>query len=374
MKRKIIGLVLLFSLLFSTLQPAVSQAAYADLIMGKHVFNEKVKYLTERVISSQKTDIVVGQIKEVKDFAGNRYTLVECEPTGYFILHNASGQYMEYTMESDSPYLNVSGELYYGGPMQYYVRKEGTYIHTITFTEFTESDEFLDSLREESSHIHSSILTCKNEKVVAFLNDASISSGFENLTDVNMPQAKTGTNYWVTSHSYIKDTLKYTFGYYCPKGSNGICGYIAANIILLYWNFRGEITLPGEYSSTREISNAKLTLALHQTGKDMGYGDGTWAQPMVNILNKFCKKNALPQNANWAVGCTGITTQIRKYKRPCILFGNLPNAGNHAVVAYGYNTYENTWYDTFVCHYGYWGKSAIHIYGGIYGSNLRYCP
>lgn len=30
----------------------------------------------------------------------------------------------------------------------------------------------------------------------------------------------------------------------------------------------------------------------------------------------------------------------------CILFGDLPNAGQHAVVVYGYNEYENSGYYT----------------------------
>ena len=29
--------------------------------------------------------------------------------------------------------------------------------------------------------------------------------------------------------------------------------------------------------------------------------------------------------------------EIKNNKRPCILFGDLPNAGQHAVVVYGYN-------------------------------------
>lgn len=91
-------------------------------------------------------------------------------------------------------------------------------------------------------------------------------------------------------------------------------------------------------------------------------------------MNTFCKNRSLPQNASWAVGCWGITGKIKNNKRPCILFGDLPNAGQHAVVVYGYNEYENSGYYTFVCHYGWNGYSNIHIYGGVYDSNLKYHP
>lgn len=58
------------------------------------------------------------------------------------------------------------------------------------------------------------------------------------------------------------------------------------------------------------------------------------------------------------------------------------NAGNHAVVVYGFNTYENGDYTTYVCHYG-WNKkgnndyTAVHISsitGSIFGSNTKYNP
>jgi hypothetical protein len=53
----------------------------------------------------------------------------------------------------------------------------------------------------------------------------------------------------------------------------------------------------------------------------------------------------------------------------------LDGAGNHAVVAYGYNEYENPGYYTYICHYGWNGSySEVHVYGGtsVFGSNTKY--
>lgn len=137
--------------------------------------------------------------------------------------------------------------------------------------------------------------------------------------------------------------------------------------MLKYWDYRGTIDLPSPYSY---VSTTDLTNRLIAIGADLGYGASTWASPIANVINEFCYQQGLPEEAGWAIGGYGITTEISSNHRPSILFGNLDGAGNHAVVAYGYNEYENPGYYTFVCHYG-WNEvdgesySAVHVYGGI---------
>lgn len=76
--------------------------------------------------------------------------------------------------------------------------------------------------------------------------------------------------------------------------------------------------------------------------------------------------------------------EIKNNGRPVILFGNLSpyGAGKNAVVAYGYNTYENNGYETYICHFG-WDideqndYTAVHISGAtgsVFGSNTKYQP
>ncbi len=148
-------------------------------------------------------------------------------------------------------------------------------------------------------------------------------------------------------------------------------------MILQYWDFLNKISLSNDYISEEGRKNANLTKELYQIGKDLGYKNSTWAYEIAKTMNVFCKNKSLPQKASWSVGCLGIAYEIRKNKRPCILFGSLPYArSGHAAVAYGYNTYEHRNYYTFVCHYGWQieGYHSVHIYGGLYGSNVKYHP
>ena len=144
-----------------------------------------------------------------------------------------------------------------------------------------------------------------------------------------------------------------------------------------YWEYRNKISFQEDYTSEDSRKSAKLTIKLYEIGKKLGYGDGTWGYEIAKTMNTFCKNNSLSQNSSWSIGCLGIVSEIKNNKRPCILFGALPYArGGHAVVAYGYNTYEHRNFYTFVCHYG-WNKQGytkVHIFGGLYGSNVKYHP
>lgn len=79
-------------------------------------------------------------------------------------------------------------------------------------------------------------------------------------------------------------------------------------------------------------------------------------------------------SASWHTVVSGVTNEIGNYRRPVILFGNFPSADNHAIVAYGYNHWENSGAFTFICHYGWDNYSNIHVYAGnsTFGSNTQY--
>ena len=52
----------------------------------------------------QELPFTIDRIVEIRDFAGNVYTLAECLPTGYMIFHNESGAFVEYSVVAESPY------------------------------------------------------------------------------------------------------------------------------------------------------------------------------------------------------------------------------------------------------------------------------
>ena len=58
------------------------------------------------------TDVSMGTVRTLEDFAGNGYTHVECEPEGYFIMCNDSATLVENSGTSVSPYTGYQGDLY----------------------------------------------------------------------------------------------------------------------------------------------------------------------------------------------------------------------------------------------------------------------
>ena len=85
-------------------------------------------------------ELETDSVKELRDFNERKYTLIETNPSGYFIFEDDSKTLIEGAPKSPSPYLNQYSNLYYGGPQQYYAKKMtrsngDSFVHTILGTE-----------------------------------------------------------------------------------------------------------------------------------------------------------------------------------------------------------------------------------------------
>lgn len=358
MKKRIFSIFLLITIILSFNMTAFA----ADISTGEVDFTKsRIELLTEQRINSLGVQLTIDKTKTITDFGGNEYALVECAPKGYFIYHIDSGICVEYNINAQSPFINVTGEALYGGPTYYYEKESGVYTHTVL-------DSTLDNLAiaditKQCKEWNAELLACADMSTANYIRGTS--------NNVPALTSSSNTNYWVSYRTFFT-SAKSNFGY----KSGGYCGYIAANLILRYWDNRGTIDLPS-YSSP-----LKLTEELISIGED-DYGSSTWAANISSIINTYCENHSLPKEANWAVGVFNVTSEIDN-KRPVILFGSLDNynAGNHAVVVYGYNEYENPGYYTYVCHFG-WNSNSTNDYtsvhvcgatGSIFGSNTKYKP
>ena len=79
-----------------TIPSTSAQSVYSKDQLETYIFESKVQY-------EGKGQLQISVIKKVKDFSGNKYTVIECEPNGYFIYHNESGKFIEYAIDSISP-------------------------------------------------------------------------------------------------------------------------------------------------------------------------------------------------------------------------------------------------------------------------------
>lgn len=353
MKRRVISIVLAFVMALTL----VNYSFAAEIDKDDNFLDERIVSFVRAKIDTYGAKITIKNVKTVIDFAQNEYKVVECDPSGYFIIHPESGILVEYAIDAKSPFEGKESNIYYGGPTYYYTYSGINYIHTILNTTIELSE--IDSIVKECDKLNDELISQINTNAKQYFTGES--------AQYNDYATLSGTDYWVTSYSWFQNRTSY-FGYV----DGGYCGYIAANLVLKYWDYRGTINLPYPYYV---VSWTDLTEELIDIGAALGYGASTWASPIANVIDEFCAQQSLPEEASWAVGVYGITTEISSNHRPCILFGNLSGAGNHAVVAYGYNTYENSGYYTYVCHYGWDGNySEVHVYGGTstFGSNTRY--
>lgn len=67
----------------------------------------------------------------------------------------------------------------------------------------------------------------------------------------------------------------------------------------------------------------------------------------ARVMNTFCKTDPFLKMQVRLLAAGELQVKSKTTKGlVCILFGDLPNAGQHAVVVYGYNEYENSGYYT----------------------------
>ena len=79
---------------------------------------------------------IIHNAKIVSDLSDNHFELVEVGDTGYMIFDPQSGKYLEEALDSPSPYLGLSENLYYFGPLNYYQLSGDKFVHTVIHNEY----------------------------------------------------------------------------------------------------------------------------------------------------------------------------------------------------------------------------------------------
>lgn len=130
MKKYIAG-VMSAIFLFALALPSYAQSYQEEGDSIRITEEMNLQFVAEAAQLSTSNNAVYSTVKQVTDFAGNGYTVVEYSPVGYFIFHNESGKYVEYAERALSPYCGYEENLYYGGPTEYYVKYGETYYHTV---------------------------------------------------------------------------------------------------------------------------------------------------------------------------------------------------------------------------------------------------
>lgn len=312
-------------------------------------------------------DIVV---KKLTDLAGTELELIETGKSGYYIFDPVSGQYIEFSPNAPSPYLNEFGEIKYFGPKSYYVKNDKTFSHTIIEDQKNISEERLFLLQDNFDIMMEESRKNKDYDVLSLMNNTK----FEKSALTDTFSTRSYQDIYVPAPSYIWDAAY-------PANLGESCGYVAACLVLQYWNRRNPSAgvVPSQFlDSSGQLKTTGYTLQDHLLS--YGYSESSYGWTIRNVLNDYCDEFNVSATASYSFGKIGVNSQILD-GRPVILFGKVPDVQydhepiiNHAVTAYGirYGTYVNR----YIVHYGWSGYEQVYLgentwIGGI-GTNTRF--
>ena len=380
--QKMLALVMIAALFSVTVFSAELFAAVFVTKSPLHVvFEQKAESIE---LSGQ--NLTVNTVKEVKDFSGRIYIVVECAPTGYMIYSTETGVFVESSPTSYSPYLNFSGDnLYYGGPTEYYRLVNGTYLHTILPETITQATD-VDRMENLSDSISERLQTVKDVALLDYVLNEN-SSAYA-LSQRAVPLSVTGGGLSAEEISWFQGLT--SCGYYEGPASDGstygCCGFVGLNIIYAFFDkFIDDIYMDNQYwansaKTSLKNGNDSFTKYLH----DLDPKETTTSVHINSVSNQYLDEKNISgidhTNRIWGLFTSGTIKGILDNGYPVELFGSLADPpgydgegkkSGHAVVAYQYIEDSGTQY---VCHYGWNGYSNVTIQGtlgSIYAMELE---
>ncbi len=337
--------------------------------------NERLLTLTRaRIERNMQDNIEIERIKELKDFADTTYTLFELAPTGYIIYHSESGQFIEYTSISSSPYLGFEGELYYGGMMQYYYRNGDELSHTLkedTSIPLAEAGHYADACRQMNLSLKEDT---EFENLSYIGGESTVVPSRRIISEKTAMKASPNSNPLISMGAFFSRlTKKEQIG----EREGNVCGYIATNLIIGYNYFAYDRGLIPDKSYVNEadisMNGPKLTnYLLTVAGKDPNKPpfSGTGANDAYGYTRDYMK--TVSNQRSWEIGWRLFKIKAQESiaaGHPVGLYGNFEKPYNsekinHAVVGYGY---EN---GHFVVHYGWANYPRVITAGGLIGTTF----
>lgn len=360
----VLSVVMILGILFST-----APSFALEIKTTPQQERERHALLIQDKVQSIETNesLVISAYKSLKDFNGNPYLLIECDPIGYLIYHPESARFAEYAADSPSPFLGIEGDLLYGGPTQYYYKKaDGSYQNTLEQERVLASDE-IQALAPQSENI---------QKEMVKQSDSAALEYTQKKFAPKVMASRSTTTFYITSYGKLSNLDK------CGYMSGGVCGYIAAAMMLYYYDVTGHRDVMDDkyyYNFNGKKLSAALTQYLLQIGKDLGYGNNTTSVAIHYTVKEYLKRRGTTSNTDhtsrYVPFFTSTTIALLLEKnQPVIIFGNLysPSDGkhiNHAVLAYGYKATLNgsNMSFEFIAHFGYDDYRQVTV-SGAYGS------
>lgn len=362
------ALVLAFLLVFNIPALPVSAISISDEFTDTTI-SEKCTALTEELNQSRDLDLEISTTKELLDFDGNTYYVIEFDPTGYAIMHGSTGEIVEFGENAPSPYSGFDGVLYYGGPTYYYYL-DGNECRHVWYDEVL-SEEVIAEACELSAELDAEITTAAVEKAQTIQTQSTASTNVVNTT-IN--------GGWLLEALDDADDM----GYW--HVTPGVCGYIASGLVLLWHRYydKAPELIDGFsylYDNNTKFIDSDFTRKLRSFGDyNASSGDGL-ATPIAmlngcesirDVLTEYGESINVTINSSIVRLPTAstIVSLLKSKQKPMILFGRFSKTSSdtmedHALVAYGYTSDGNI-----LVHYGHDGYSKIVLYYSVIGESL----
>lgn len=333
------------------------------------------------------TDVTIGEVKTLEDFAGNGYTLVECEPEGYFIMCNDSATLVEYSGTSVSPYKGFQGDLYYGGAGYFFIKRNDN-LYDI-FNQCSIDSAYGHRLTATSEELYADIMEEKNTNILAYIKGNTVMKRSASL-------GLYGKTWKVVNNADFFRNKRNTFQMsYYADGNKAYSGYVCASMLLGYYDtFKGHFGLVNNNYMTgsgvnrnfctykgKSFTEAYLVKIL----KREGINHWSTSTQIRKVMDAYFREQGSGLKSYDMIMPFFSSATIKKQidaNNPVILCGNIespstPSGGqsglgsnDRAVLVYGYYKKSATKY-AFLVHYaqsGYSESTVNHFSSSAFGS------
>ena len=238
-----------------------------------------------------------------------------------------------------------------------------------------------DELKDECQNVSIQI---KN-KLHASADSFALSIQNEAVTTESLSALATNSTGWayVKNYRFFQNLKNCGYcevddnGNKVSSGGKGICGYIAAGMLLTYDTVcNGKKYVPSTYYSKDSNGNVSITTVLpyvlYKKGVSLGYGASTTSVAIHYTVKAYlASRNMAVSHVSYFPPFANNVT-VASYlndDRPVIWFGAISGTGSHAVVVYGYKM-SLTGYQ-YIAHFGWNGHNAVS-FTGVIGSMYTY--
>lgn len=294
----------------------------------------------------------------LKDLSGNLFALEIGEDGGFMVIDPISGYFLESTPEGECPYLFVDGfDNYYFGPGQYYTRHSRYY-----FNSYQDLDTYVSLTNMQG------LQSTFDEWLAEFRNNTSSQSYADYRENLGYDDPLIKPAVTMQDPHYIENYQLVSAAAH-PTNTNGSCGFVAASLILHYWDESvSDAVVDSHFEDERgelynNVRNADETGKEELDDKLIEYNRGnadSWARTVANAVNDYCDDYDVDGYAEWFLFHPGLVNSLAN-NEPVAVFGALPNSTSsgiifHAAAAYGYDS--RWWGNYIIVNYG-WGGNMM---------------